>query len=86
MGDLGCRVRRGEAVGLVGLEREKTSGRGVAAARFRIKLEGLMYSELLPLERLVKATGSTFSKLSMSRRSALRLPAEGGEAANSSSC
>ncbi len=81
-GDFAWRVRRGVDEGLTGLEQD--SARGVEAA-LRTKLEGLRPlagdEKREPLERLAKVMGSTFSKLSMSTRSALRLPLAGEEMA-----
>lgn len=82
-GDLGCKVLRAE-VALTGEERERTSGSG-AEVVLRMKLEGfatLLAGEVKPepLALLVKRTGSTFSKLSMSIDSALRLPTIEGTA------
>ena len=72
-------MRRGVEEGLTGLE--KDSGVAVEVV-LRAKLEGFRPlagdEKREPLERLEKLTGSTFSKLPMSSRSALRLPLVGG--------
>jgi hypothetical protein len=83
IGDFGCKVRRGVEEGLTGLDRD--SGMAVVEVVLRTKLEGFRPlagdEKREPLERLEKLTGSTFSKLLMSSKSALRLPLVGGDIA-----
>ena len=81
-GDLGCKVRRGVEVALMGLDRALVLALVVTPATlvrtkdegfFRKSLDGV--AALEPLLRLAKRRGSTFSESSVSRSSALRLPA-----------
>jgi hypothetical protein len=77
--DLAFRMRRGVEVALIGVERDdRALATGVLILGVRKKLDGLRLSlegvaEFPPLERLAKSSGSTFSQLSISRNSALRL-------------
>lgn len=81
-GDLGWRMARdlGEPIGLEG------DSAAAGAALVRTKDDGLKKSlegkeSAVPLERLEKKTGSTFSKLSTSTMSAaFRLPVDGERA------
>lgn len=77
--DFAFRMRRGVEVALFWLaSRDRALATGVLILGVRKKLDGLRPSlagvpELTPLERFAKSNGSTFSQLSTSRNSALRL-------------
>jgi hypothetical protein len=76
--DLTFKMRRGVVAALLGLARDRALAAGVLSLGVRKKLDGLVRLSLAgvaapPLERFAKSSGSTFSQLSISRNSALRL-------------
>lgn len=76
--DLAFKIRRGVEAALLGPGRGRALAAGVLSLGVRKKLTGLVRPSLAgvaepPLERFAKSSGSTFSQLSISRNSALRL-------------